>query len=391
MDPIVERYVLLGLRLGRHVDGLVDAYYGPGELRAQADAGEPVDAAALAEDAAGIAADLAAGGLEDERRTRWLAGQVEGLRTTARRLAGADVSYVEETRRCYGITPRLVPDEELAAAHERLAEAIPGRGPLGDRYRAWRDDSTVPVEALEAIFDALTADFRRRTAERFGLPAGEGAAIELVRDEPWLAFNYYLGDLRSRVAMNVDLPVRALDVPELVAHEIYPGHHTEQVTKEVGLVRGRGHDEETIFLVNTPQCLIAEGIASHALAALGPGALEVTADVLGAHGVPYDPALAVVVGDVARTIGCAADNAAYMVHEEGRDVEEARAHVARWSLRPPGEVEKTLEFVLHPTWRAYVNTYRRGEVLVERYVDGDPARFRHLLAEQVTPDEIGAT
>ena len=26
-DEIVERYLLLGLRLGRHLEGLVDAYY----------------------------------------------------------------------------------------------------------------------------------------------------------------------------------------------------------------------------------------------------------------------------------------------------------------------------------------------------------------------------
>ena len=38
-----EDYILLGLRLGRHVDGLVDAYYGPPELKEQADAEEPVD------------------------------------------------------------------------------------------------------------------------------------------------------------------------------------------------------------------------------------------------------------------------------------------------------------------------------------------------------------
>jgi hypothetical protein len=40
-----EAYLLLGLRLRRHVDGLVDAYYGPEELRRQVDA-EPAEAEA---------------------------------------------------------------------------------------------------------------------------------------------------------------------------------------------------------------------------------------------------------------------------------------------------------------------------------------------------------
>ena len=31
-DPTVERYLEVGLRLGRHLDCLVDAYFGPAEL-----------------------------------------------------------------------------------------------------------------------------------------------------------------------------------------------------------------------------------------------------------------------------------------------------------------------------------------------------------------------
>ena len=53
---LVERYLTLGLRLGRHIDGLVDAYYGP-PAAAAAVASEPVQPpdrlAAEARDAAG--------------------------------------------------------------------------------------------------------------------------------------------------------------------------------------------------------------------------------------------------------------------------------------------------------------------------------------------------
>ena len=38
---LVEQYLTLGLRLGRHIDGLVDAYYGPPDRSALVDA-EPV-------------------------------------------------------------------------------------------------------------------------------------------------------------------------------------------------------------------------------------------------------------------------------------------------------------------------------------------------------------
>ena len=61
------------------------------------------------------------------------------------------------------------------------------------------------------------------------------------------------------------------NLPRLVAHESYPGHHTEHCRKEAGLVAGQDQAEQTIFLVNTPQCLMAEGLADLALyAAIGP-------------------------------------------------------------------------------------------------------------------------
>ena len=36
---VVERYLRLGLQVGRHVDGIVDAYFGPPELAAAVEVG----------------------------------------------------------------------------------------------------------------------------------------------------------------------------------------------------------------------------------------------------------------------------------------------------------------------------------------------------------------
>ena len=88
---------------------------------------------------------------------------------------------------------------------------------------------------------------------------------EVVTDKPWSGFNYYEGDYRSTVAVNADLKQQMSNLPRLVAHESYPGHHTEHCRKEAGLVERGGQAEQTIFLVNTPQCLMAEGLADLAL------------------------------------------------------------------------------------------------------------------------------
>ena len=43
MTDVVERYLELGLRLGRHHEDLVDSYYGPTELADRVEAEEPVE------------------------------------------------------------------------------------------------------------------------------------------------------------------------------------------------------------------------------------------------------------------------------------------------------------------------------------------------------------
>jgi hypothetical protein len=77
-----------------------------------------------------------------------------------------------------------------------------------------------------------------------------------------------------------------------------------------------------------------------------------------------------------------------MVHEYGRDVDEARAFANRWLLESEEEIAKRIEFVLHPVWRAYIVIYDAGERLVEAWTDGDPRRYRRLLTEQLTTSDL---
>ena len=74
-------------------------------------------------------------------------------------------------------------------------------------------------------------------------------------------YNWYDGGRRSRVDINTDLPVRAPDLVHSVAHETYPGHHLEHAWKEAELVDRLGRLEARILLINTPECLISEGLA----------------------------------------------------------------------------------------------------------------------------------
>ena len=376
-----ERYLGLGLRLGRHVDGLVDAYYGPPELK------DEVDAEPLAETAALVAeADELLGGLEDG----WLRDQVRGLRTYAGVLAGEAPSYSDEIEGCYGIRPTPPDHDTYAAAHARLEELLPGDGDLVDRLDSFRVSQRVPNDRLLPALSELVDDLRGRTRALVDLPAGEHLDVEAVHDEPWWAFNYYLGDLHSRVVVNVDIPTTAYELVDLASHEVYPGHHTEHALKEQLLVRDRGLVEEAIQLVPTPQAVLSEGIAEtgREMALDEDGEAAVVA-ILRRHGVPWDDR-APAVQAARRTLGRVGLDAALMIHEEGASREQAEAYVRRWALATPDRARQAIRFVTDPTWRAYVITYSAGAELCRAYVGGDRSRFVRLLTEHVRIGELTA-
>lgn len=393
-DEIIDRYLLLGLRLGRHLDGLVDAYYGPEAHSAVVAQEAPVEPAVLAREARALLGELEPGvgaGLEPVRR-HWLASQVRGLATTAARLAGAVLGYSDEVEACYGVRPRWIDEEELEVAHRRLDEALPGSGHVGERLTRWREAQAVPVDRLSGVLHSLRDDLRERTSRIFGLPDGERVDIELVTDRPWSGFNYYLGNLHSRVAVNVDLPVLAPGLAHLVAHEAYPGHHTEHSRKEVGLVRRRNLAEETIFLVGTPQCLMAEGLADLGLEVVVSPDSGVQMTMLEGHlagqGIAFEPEVATALAEAGEGLGRVRGNVALLLHERGATVDDAVSYAQRWGLMPRNRAEKLVSFLADPVWRAYMTCYVEGFPLCRRFVAGDPTRFARLLNEQLTPADL---
>jgi hypothetical protein len=375
-----EAYLLLGLRLGRHVEGLVDSYYGPAELKEQVDAEPLVEPAELVAEGEALLSAIDDG---------WLRDQVLGLRTYAGRLAGEEISYSDEVERCYGVRPELRGTEAYAAAHERLDELLPGEGELAGRYQAWRRGATVPADLVVPLVEEAVAELREVTAMLVDLPEGEGLVVEGVRDEPWWAFNYYLGGLRSRVAVNLDVPTTCRECIQLAGHEVYPGHHTEHALKERLLVHAQGKVEEAIQLVPTPSALVGEGIAESGPDLVMSG--ELRSRLVAAaerHGVDYDAELAEAIAQARRALRRVSLDAALMIHEDGASAEDGEAYVRRWSLLSPEDAAHSIRFVVDPTWRAYVINYSAGRELCEAWVGGDPGRFVRLLTEQVRVGEL---
>ena len=389
-------YVRLGLRFDRLEAGFVDAYTGDPRIRAQV-ADEPAPTPQLlAQQARTLLSELDAAGLPDDRAD-YLRGQLTGLECSARKMSGEPVGFVDEVASYFQVDVVLGDEAGYAAAHAELDALLPGGGPLAERYAEHRRREECPPERLEAAVQALSSALRDRTRGQYGLPEAETVRYEVVTDQPWSGFNYYEGNFRSRVAINADLPHRLAGLPHLVAHEAYPGHHTEHCRKERGLVERASRTEHTVFLVNTPECLMAEGLADLGVeASVGDGWGPWAAEILGDLGLRFDGELAERVSAAAAPLNRVRQDAAILLHDRGTDPDEVVAFVQRWSLVGTERARQQLRFLTHPLWRAYISTYVEGYDLLARWladrVDGQSVadRFVRLLDEPLTPAGVAA-
>ena len=285
-------YVQLAFMIDRHFPGYVDAYFGPPELKNQATTGDMPTLGALEDFAASLAESISTDpNITPDRRT-FLEEELRAMRTTIRILAGDAPAFVDEVRLLYGVTPAWVDEAVFQEAHRALADILPGPEPLPERVQGFRERSHVPVELAVSIMRQLVEEFRSRTLRLFGLPPEESCEISVVNDKPWIAYNWYLGKGRSRIEFNNDFPMEMWNIPTAVAHETYPGHHTEFAIKENKLYLGEGRLEHSILLGNNPSSLISEGIAANALLAVASEAemAATLADCYARAGLPESDA-----------------------------------------------------------------------------------------------------
>jgi hypothetical protein len=192
------------------------------------------------------------------------------------------------------------------------------------------------------------------------------------------------------VEYNIDLPTNLLHVVDAMAHEAYPGHHTEHALREKLQYQEQGYLEHSILLINTPECVIAEGIAT------------VAADMIFAPGETHSwlrehvyPQAGIDLGDVDDEVVSRADrmlsgvrgNAVFLLHEDGRSDDEVVAYLQQYGLLSEVRARKALDFLKSPLWRAYTFTYYYGRRLMLPLLQGDDrqAVFRRILTEQVYP------
>jgi hypothetical protein len=93
-------------------------------------------------------------------------------------------------------------------------------------------------------------------------------------------------------------------------------------------------------------------------------------------------------------------DAALMLHAEGRGEDDVVAHLRRWLLVDEGRAHRMLEFLAHPRWRTHTTTYVEGVRLLRPWLTGPAdapspaevvtARLARVLDDPPTPQELQA-
>ena len=393
-DSLGEEFVRLALAIDEHLPGYVDSFFGPDAWKQQATDTGKVPLEELKKQASLLADDISQARDVDEQRRDFLARQGTAMQMSLRLLSGEKVSLAEEVEAIYDVRPAWKDEANFEESHRALDQALPAGGTLLERMEQWKKSLEISLDKAKELLPYVTDTLRERTRKKFDLPDEESFIVEFVNDQPWMAYNWYQGGFRSRIEINLDYPMRINGLPELIAHEAYPGHHTELANKEQGLVREKNHTEHLMTLINAPSCVIAEGIATSALETLFTDSeLEewYREELLPRAGLSHSEAgrILEVKRALEKTEGLWG-NAVFMLHDQNKPAEEIKAYLIKYGLHTEKEAEQALRFISDALGGSYTFTYHVGyDLLKELFacVDRD-TYFARLLKEPVTPSQV---
>ena len=403
MAKIAREYVRLVLAMGQHDKDYVDAYYGPDDIKKDADAAKlTLDAIAAA--VTSLQAQIASVPAQPDElsrlRVQYLEKQLSAMLARVRMLKGDKLSFDEESKALYDAVAPTHPESHYQGVLDRLAQRFPGSGSLVERYDAWRRAFVIPREKLDPVFTAAIGACRERTLAHVKLPADEHFTVEYVTGKSWSGYNWYQGGFRSLIQVNTDLPIYIDRAIDLACHEGYPGHHVYNALLEQHLVKERGWIEFTVYPLFSPQSLIAEGTANFGIEVAFPGHERIDYERTKLFPLAgLDPARAAEYYEVMALV----DQLSYAGNEAARqyidgkiDAAAATAWLERYALMPHDRAAQRVRFF--DQYRSYVINYNYGKDLVRAFIESrggtpdQPAQrwreFEQLLSSPRLPSGL---
>ncbi|MHA1320380.1 MAG: hypothetical protein ACTSQ1_11310 [Promethearchaeota archaeon] len=266
-----EDFLLLALRIGKHIKGYVDFYIGPENLKKLIENESLTSPNKLLNDSNALLKQLRTQSFNKER-IRYVEKLLIAMKTSIEILKGSPISVKDQISRLYDVSLQPVNESKLYDLKEDFNKAYEGFGSLKERLKELRIRRKVSESDVFDLFKKALEIVKNRTNELSTnfLPKNETIIIDLIgkkkeNEVKWSYYNWYLGNYTSRIDVNPSYDIYWSSLLSAAAHEGYPGHHTEFAVKEQYLFRELSQFEHSILLLNSPKLIISEGIASLAI------------------------------------------------------------------------------------------------------------------------------
>jgi len=269
-----EDFLLLALRIDKHIKGYVDFYIGPEKLRQIVDHGSLTAPNTLLNDSNNLIKQSGLQGYNKERK-RYIEKLLVAMKTSIEILIGSEISIKDQFTRLYDVDLQPAKEAELDNLKEEFDDAYKGSGSLEERMNKLRITRKIPESYVYDYFKKALVITKNKTLEIFKdfLPEKEQIIIDVVNNNnikniKWACYEWYLGNYTSRIEVNPYYQMYWTSMLSFASHEGYPGHHTEFVMKEYRLYRELNQFEHSILLLHSPKLVISEGIAHTAISVL---------------------------------------------------------------------------------------------------------------------------
>lgn len=398
-------YVRLGLDIGRYDESFVDAYYGPDSLKPLSPKQDrfPKDSFLQAVHKLQEKCSLLSKTCtvpSSKNRLNWMESQLRSIDSRIRIFSGEFQSFDEESKELFDGKAPHYPESHFQNLIQQLDHILPGKGSIPQRFQNLSNRFIIPQDKLDTVFKLAIAECRRRTMEHYTLPANENFKLEFVNNKPWSGYNWYKGNYQSVIQINTDLKIfidRAIDVG---SHESYPGHHVYNMLLEKNLFRDSSWIEISMYLLYSPQSLIAEGTANYGIDVVFPGDDKINfckdfllplahLDTTGISN--YFQCLS-----IRSQLNFARNEAARSFLDHTMDSTSCVQWMMNYCLMNEETAVKSLQFI--KVNRSYIINYNYGQELVKNYVEHQMKGstdahqrwevFKTLLINPVRPSDL---
>lgn len=272
-------------------------------------------------------------------------------------------NYIDTVNSLFDISIKKPVIQDIEKLYSELVELLIQNGykfPKDCIIEKWNELNLISgVHAIKEI-NIISKELKELTINRVIKPILKNSANNLIEqinidyntiktDKGWSAYNFYEKNYHGNVSLNYNKCFNKMTLKSLVAHESYPGHHTEFAIREYRYNHMNYAEETAIAILNTPSCIVSEGIAENGLMIL---------NLLEDEKNQIDMKYRRLVKEIQYYI-------AYNTYVDNRSIDIIlKENRIISKVCSSNEIKRFLNFMNH--WKYYVPVYKYGTEILEK-------------------------